>query len=168
MALKKLVKLLSYNKGLENYQKAQRSQTIEEVRNTITFIHQIEGEDAIITLKKMLDNSNLSRKVLYKEQVLKEWHPELWKKKYEQNDSTNIINKQFEKNMQSLIEREQLLSKELQKAENTIQKLKTDLENERKRVAVYKLDLEKEYEDRQKLLNECQRLNDKLRMHNFI
>lgn len=134
---------------------------IETIRRAIDTIKTFEGEKAVITAKKLMDNTDLSRSVLYKSHVLKEWNPVSWEKRYGNGVKWKAeYDVKFEKDSAHLLNKIEKLIKENERLQRSNLKLEESVQNERKRSDVYKLDCEELKVKNQKLLAECQRLQN--------
>ncbi|MGX5633704.1 hypothetical protein [Bacillus thuringiensis] len=154
---------MKYNNGLKTLHRTQREKTIEDLQNVLQIIKAFEGENTPITAKKIIDNSTLSRAVLYKEHLLKIWNPTLWKKKHETYKQTNgELESKYKNNITSLTALNNSLTEELFKANIKIKKLSKELEISNIRAIAYKADYEEEKTKYQRQLGENQRLYNKL------
>ncbi|MCU5265844.1 hypothetical protein OB994_00125 [Bacillus cereus] len=154
---------MKYNDGLKTLHCIQRKETIQELQNAIQMIKTFEGEDTSITAKKITDNSNLSRAVLYKEHLLQLWHPTLWQKNQEARKQTDRkLESKYKNNITLLTDLNNSLTEELSKANMKIQKLSKELEISNSRAITYKADYEEEKIKYQRQLGENQRLYDRL------
>ena len=164
---------MSYNESLQNVHGNYRDDTIDKLNNAIKTIKTFEGENTIITAKKIVDNSDLSRSVLYKPHALKVWNPTLWEEKYREKTQIEIkLEKNYGKNVEILNKDIDKLNKDNLKLEKQLSKLKDQLKNEKIRSAIYKQDYEEVKlemkQQRESLLGECQRLNNLLHMHGIV
>lgn len=154
---------MKYNNGLKKLHRSQREKTIETLQNVLQIIKAFEGENTPITAKKIIDNSNLSRAVLYKEHLLKVWNPNLWRKKQEENAQESTKYKQkYSNELRSLIETNNKLTSEINKYKTNIEQLSRELEISKSRAIAYKADYEEEKIKYQRQLGLNQKLNDKL------
>lgn len=157
--------VMVYNPSLQKNHQESREKTIEELKNGIKIIKQFEGENAAITAKKIIENTSLSRPVLYKDHVLKEWNYELWEKRTLRKKAKAVNLDKYNNDVKLLKNEIEKLNNELEKARNIITMLNKSIEKEKKRSEVYKMDFEELKEEKQKVIAESQRLNDKLVMH---
>ncbi|MCR6791547.1 DUF6262 family protein [Bacillus paranthracis] len=156
---------MAYNLSLQEYHQQLRNNSIEELKKGIDVIRGFEGENTVITAKKLMENTSLSRPVLYKEHILKEWNYELWETRMLKKKARAVNLSKYNNDIKNLKDEIKIFSDELKKARNTITIMNNKIEKERKRSEVYKMDIEELKEEKQKILAECQRLNDKLVMH---
>ncbi|PEF66697.1 hypothetical protein [Bacillus cereus] len=150
-----------YNASLQKLHESKKTETIHEIQNAMDTIILLEGQNAMITAKKVLQYTTLSRSVLYKEHALKIWNYELWEEKYIQK---NQIEMKLERKYKQDFNYFQKILKDLEIELHTIKKqnkkLQITLENEKKRREVRELDMEELKIKHQKVLTECQRLSD--------
>lgn len=157
---------MKYNDAIKERHENFRNDTVSQIEQAIETIKAFEGEQAVITAKKIVENSNLSRAVLYKEHSLKVWNAKLWRERFgDSKDVQRKMEKQFGEEAKSYEALIKSLEDELRKSELKNEALEIKLSNEQKRNDVYKLDTEELKEKNQKLLAECQRLQNKLFTH---
>ncbi|MDF9615523.1 hypothetical protein P5763_26370 [Bacillus cereus] len=150
-----------YNTSLQNLHASKRKETIDEINNAIETIELLEGPNAIITAKKILQYTNLSRSALYKEHALKIWNYKLWENKYAKTNKIETgIKQKHQENSEHFQEITKQLVSELQQQKNLNRKLQTSLENEKKRREVKELEIEELQIKHRRLLGECQRISD--------
>ncbi|MEH7547751.1 hypothetical protein [Neobacillus vireti] len=157
---------MRYNDRLKELHEQKRIETINQIEYAIDTIKALEGDNAAITALKICNYSGLSRAALYKEHALKIWNPVLWSERYEKK--TKIEEKlkgKFEEDIKTLKEEINTLNNELLRTKSKLNKVALELEDEKKRSHVYKLDAEELKLTNKKLLGECQRLHNKLVMH---
>ncbi|MED3561908.1 DUF6262 family protein [Bacillus xiapuensis] len=157
-----------YTPELQNNHRQQRDYSIEELKKGIDVIKAFEGEDAVITAKKLVQNTSLSRSALYKDHILKEWNYDLWEARTLKRKAKAVNLRKYNNDVNNLTDEIKKLNDELEKTRKMIAALNKIIEKERKRKEVYKMDIEDLKEEKEKILAECQRLNDKLVMHGFI
>ncbi|TKI15432.1 hypothetical protein FC696_05710 [Bacillus wiedmannii] len=150
-----------YNTSLQNLHASKRKETIDEINNAIETIELLEGPNAIITAKKILQYTNLSRSALYKEHALKIWNYKLWEKKYTKTNKIETkIKQKHQENLEHLQEVTKQLVAELQQQKNANRKLQASLKNEKKRREIKEIEIEELQIKHRRLLGECQRISD--------
>ncbi|QWH64076.1 hypothetical protein EXW39_28710 (plasmid) [Bacillus mycoides] len=152
-----------YNTSLQNLHASKRKETVDEINNAMETIELLEGSNAIITAKKILQYTNLSRSALYKEHALKIWNYTLWEKKYVKRNKleARIEQKQLA-NLKYLQKTTKQITAKLYQQKKLNIKLKTALENEKKRREVKEIEIAELQNKHRKLLAECQRISDVL------
>lgn len=157
---------MKYNDAIKERHENFRNDTVSQIEQAIETIKAFEGENAVITAKKILDNSSLSRSVLYKKHSLKIWNLTLWNERYgDDKEIRKKLEKEFEGEVQSFQEEIVLLKKKILNLEKQNVLLEEKLSNEQKRSEVYKMDVDDMKFKHQKLLAECQKLQNKLFAH---
>lgn len=151
---------MKYNETIKKIHENSRKSTIEQIKDAIELIKSFEGENAIITANKIINNSDLSRAVLYKEHALKEWNCDLWEGKFgsSKRQQSKSNSKEFDELKNLVI----TLEKKNDKLELENKKCEDKFQKEKQRSEVYKMDIEDLKEKNKKLLAECQRLNSLL------
>lgn len=146
---------------MQNLHASKRKETIDEINNAIETIELLEGPNAIITAKKILQYTNLSRSALYKEHALKIWNYKLWEKKYTKTNKIETkIKQKHQENLEHLQEVTKQLVAELQQQKNANIKLQASLKNEKKRREIKEIEFEELQIKHRRLLGECQRISD--------
>ncbi|WP_078410717.1 hypothetical protein [Priestia abyssalis] len=148
-----------YNEGIKEHQNKRRQETLDKLQTALDTIESIEGATAIITAHKILKYTDLSRPTLYKEHVLKIWNPELWEERYaKKSRAEKKLEVKYSKEINDLMKQIEDLNKQLLKAHRMNEKLKNDLEKEKKRREVKEMELEEAILKHKRLLAECQTL----------
>ncbi|WP_261305932.1 DUF6262 family protein [Paenibacillus andongensis] len=148
------------NVGLQQVQQLKRDDSVEKVKWAVNFLHDTEGSSCRITALKISDISGLSRAALYKKHL----RP-LWDKTYktdllevQRKHSADIQQRETRKLEEKIIS----LELQLKKSQHQVDQLIRELENEKARSKVYRLDFEKIKEHHQAVLHHNLRILRKL------
>lgn len=163
---------MKYNESLKSRHESIRKQTINELLATIENIKAFEGEEATISAKKIITNSNLSRSVLYKSHVLKIWNYELWNIRYNKDEfERQILTQKRKQENDHLVEENIKLQTQLEKIKHENDILTKKNEELKIRLRVYrdthheeKLELNLQIK---RVIGECQRLSNILLINNI-
>ncbi|MCY9005720.1 DUF6262 family protein [Peribacillus frigoritolerans] len=140
-----------------------RAETLKQIENAINDIKDFEGENADITAKKLQEQTNLSRSVLYKEHTLKVWNVNLWEERYvEKSKVEKKLENKYSKDFEVIYKQIEELNEKILNLQKKNRFLDKALEKEKKRREVREMDLEDEKIKNQKLLAELQRLENEL------
>jgi len=124
--------MVIYNAGLEKLHNEGRKKTIEAIEAAIADIKDFEGDNAVITVKKIMESTGLSRSALYKEHALKVWNPKLWEERYvEKTRLEKTLEVKFSKDLASLQKQLESALADVEKLEKRNRKLQADLEKEK-------------------------------------
>ncbi|PRS35655.1 hypothetical protein C6W19_17580 [Bacillus sp. RJGP41] len=152
-----------YNERLREHQNKMRAETLKQIENAINDIKDFEGENADITAKKLQEQTNLSRSVLYKEHTLKVWNIKLWEERYvEKSRVEKKLENKYSKDFEVLFKQIEELNEKILNHQKKNRLLDEALEKEKKRREVREMDLEDEKIKNQKLLAELQRVENEL------
>jgi valyl-tRNA synthetase len=145
-----------------------RGETATQVMSAIRVIKAFEGEQASISAKKILDNSNLSRSVLYKDHILKIWNKELWEERhFKKTKIQKKVEEQYKSGVEELQKELEKVYKEFENQYIEVNKFKKKYTDEKKRAEVYLDDIDKLKEKMKKLRGEIFRLQSILDSHNI-
>ncbi|MCU7667758.1 DUF6262 family protein [Bacillus thuringiensis] len=159
--------MVNYNSGLEKLHNEGRQKTIASIEATIADIKDFEGDNAVITVKKIMESTGLSRSALYKEHALKVWNPKLWEERYvEKTKIEKKLEGKFSKDLDSLKKQLESALANAEKLEKRNRKLQADLETEKKRREVKEIELDEQKQKNMRLLAECQRLEQIIHARN--
>lgn len=148
-----------YNNGIKEHHDTKREETIQTIEDAIQRIKDFEGENAIITAKKLVEETGLSRSALYKQHALKVWNPKLWEEKYVEKSKIEIkLESKYSNELEALQKQVEILTNKLNRLEMRNEKLQKDLETEKKRREVKGIEYEEERAKNMRLLGELQRL----------
>lgn len=151
------------NAGLQQLQQIKRDDSVEKVKWAVSFLYDTEGASCRITALKISSISGLSRAALYKKHLRT-----LWDKTYKidlEEAQSKLATEKQEREIRKLEEKIITMELQFKKSQHQIDQLSRDLENEKSRSKVYKLDYEKLKERQQALLFHNLRILRKLHIH---
>ncbi|COF05401.1 DUF6262 family protein [Bacillus cereus group sp. BC251] len=136
--------------GLAKYQDEKKQDSIQRVQWAIQTLRDLEGNHTKMKAEKLAEMTGLSRTALYKPHLRKLWDVKWVKIQKEKSDSREnfAFNKQIEELQQTICQ----LKKDLLSQEVKISKVKKQLDNEKMRSKVFKIEYEEQKKENEKLL----------------
>ncbi|OOZ86585.1 MULTISPECIES: DUF6262 family protein [Bacillus cereus group] len=136
--------------GLAKYQDEKKQDSIQRVQWAIQTLRDLEGNHTKMKAEKLAEMTGLSRTALYKTHLRKLWDVKWVKIQKEKSDSREnfAFNKQIEELQQTICQ----LKKDLLSQEVKISKVKKQLDNEKMRSKVFKIEYEEQKKENEKLL----------------